>query len=507
MRDCLLKLNNNALMLVLLPIMLIPIVFYKTTETMVHVWTVNETFTHGFLVLPLVLWLVWKNKTQLLSMQPSAEPRAFILLLVFLLSWLVSAAVDVNIIQQFSMVSIIVITVWIVSGRQVLTLVFFPLMFLYFAVPFGQVFIPTLMQYTANFTVGLVKMTGIPIYQDGLSFVLPTGSWSVVEECSGVRYLIASFFLGSIYAYLNYKSTRKRVIFIFISLIVPIVGNGLRAFGIVMTGHFSGMELAVGADHLLYGWVFFGVIIFLLFYAGSYWRDTDDVFDSAANKVSDNSEIRKNNSPSSYLFIIGLLVISLSAFSIHIQNEKKAKVKDVQLPLSTHFANWKVKVNKSLNWQPVSINPDAKMNASYSLSNDLVQLNIAYYQAQRHKAEAISSGNKITQPYGGDWKLTSTTNIVEDGKQLTESEIRFTDKKILVWNWYRVGRFETANPYKAKVLEAYNLIVEGRYDASVVSIATQFNGTKEKSRKKLQSFWQDSAVDIGDKLEKMQNGN
>jgi len=39
---------------------------------------------------------------------------------------------------------------------------------------------------------------------------------------------------------------------------VPIIANWLRAYMIVMIGHLSGNKLAVGVDHLIYGWLFFG---------------------------------------------------------------------------------------------------------------------------------------------------------------------------------------------------------------------------------------------------------
>ncbi len=317
------KLNANSFALVLLPIIFIPIAFYSTTVAMVHVWAVNETFTHGFFVLPLVTWLLWQKKSQLLLIKPDPEPRAFLLLVLLLAGWLVSAVVDVEIVQQFCMVTIILTTIWIIAGRQVLSYVFFPLLFLYFAVPFGQVFIHPLMELTADFTVALIKMAGVPVYRDGLSFNLPTGSWSVVEECSGVRYLIASFLLGSIYAYLNYSSLKKRALFILLSLIVPIIGNSLRAFGIVMIGHFSGMKLAVGVDHLLYGWVFFGVIIFLLFYAGSFWRDAEDSFEGVRDEKTVLRHQQKNYSPAVFLAISFLFMVSFSVFLNHIENDKQ----------------------------------------------------------------------------------------------------------------------------------------------------------------------------------------
>jgi len=472
---------------------------------MIHVWIANETFTHGFLVFPLTIWLIWQKKSRILLIEPSPEPRVILLLILLLIGWFISSVIDVEVAQQFCMVTIILMVIWIIAGRRVLFYVFFPLMFLYFAVPFGQIFILPLMEYTANFTVALIKMVGIPIYQDGLSFALPTGSWSIVEECSGVRYLIASFFLGSIYAYLNYSSTKKRVIFILLSLIVPIVGNGLRAFGIVMIGHFSGMKLAIDADHLLYGWVFFGVIIFLLFYAGSFWRDTEESLEGINDINRSSIANQKNYSPFGVLLITLLLMVSTLASSNYIKNEKQGGVTPVFLQLPVNFSGWQYDADRSLNWQPVILNPDANISRGYFFEKDFVQLNIAYYQTQRQGAEAISTSNKITNPYGGEWKLIRTSEILENDKYFTESELKSSDEKLLIWSWYRVGKYETPNPYMAKLLEVYNLIIEGRSDASVLSIATHFNDTKKITRQKIYDFWKGSSKDITNQFEKMQN--
>lgn len=510
MTNVLSKLNSNSYALVLLPILLIPVVFYNTTSAMVHVWIVNETFNHGFLVFPFVLWLMWKKKSQILLVQPRPEPRAFLLLILLLIAWLISAVVDVEIVQQFCMITIILTSIGIIAGRQVLSYIFFPLLFLYFSVPFGQALIPPLMQFTADFAVTLIRLVGIPVYRDGLSFALSSGSWSVVEECSGVRYLIASFLLGSIYAYLNYSSTKKRVIFILLSLIVPIIGNGLRAFGIVLIGHFSGMRLAIGADHLLYGWVFFGIIIFLLFYAGSFWRDAEDVANEYDSDEKDSKEqglidSRETYSPFIFLAITFLLMTSFAVFANHIDNQKLANVEPVEVSLPVNFSGWQYEDGQLFNWQPIYLNPDKNISRGYISKNGFVQLDIAYYQVQQQGAEAISTSNKLTDPYEGDWRLISSTNIFESDKHFTESEVKYVDQKLLVWSWYRVGRYETPNPYMAKALEAYNLLIEGRTDVSLLSIATQFDDSKETTRQKIYDFWEKSSRDIANTFEQIHN--
>jgi exosortase/archaeosortase family protein len=106
-----------------------------------------------------------------------------------------------------------------------------------------------------------LRASGIPVFREGNKIVIPSGAWLVVEACSGVRYLLASLMVGTLFAYLNYQSARRRWTFVALSILIPIVANWIRAYLIVMLGHLSGNKIAVGVDHLIYGWLFFGVII------------------------------------------------------------------------------------------------------------------------------------------------------------------------------------------------------------------------------------------------------
>ena len=62
--------------------------------------------------------------------------------------------------------------------------------------------------------------------------------------------------------------------FVAASILVPIVANWLRAYMIVMIGHLSNNKLAVGVDHIIYGWVFFGIVMLLLFWSDRSGRKT-----------------------------------------------------------------------------------------------------------------------------------------------------------------------------------------------------------------------------------------
>jgi len=467
---------------------------------MVHVWMVNETFTHGFLIFPVTLWLIWQKKDQINSMPAIPEIKAFVLLIPLLAGWLISSIVDVQVVQQFILIAIIINTVWITLGRQLFYSILFPLLFLFFAVPFGQSFIPPLMEFTAFFTVNMIKLTGIPIYQEGLFLSLPSGNWSVVEECSGVRYLIASLTLGTLYAYMSYSSFKKRLIFILISILVPILANGFRAFGIVMIGHLSGMKLATGVDHLLYGWVFFGFVIFLLFYFGKFWWDP---IDDSTTEVHNNTINSITKFPVLMISIALSLSFSTRILANQIEQRKIQNISPVTLKLPDNFAEWQYSEFRSLDWQLIVKNPDAKISKSYLFGSDMVQLNIGYYQSQRKGAEAIATSNRVSSPVGGEWGKVERKDIQENNMYFTQMIIRNSESTILVWQWYKIGIYQTPNPYIAKVLDAYNIIFTGRTDASMLAIATPILRNKEYSQSILREFIKDSANDIHSTLDQL----
>ena len=246
---------------------------YATAEAMVQIWLRSETFTHAFVVPPIVLWLVWRQRDALRLMTPRPCVWALLPLAGAAAAWLLGNLVWANSVSQLAFTAMLVLAVPVVLGVQVTRALAFPLAFLFFAVPVGEFLTPVMMQWTADFTVMALRASGIPVYREGLQFVIPSGNWSVVEACSGIRYLMASFMVGSLFAYLNYVSTKRRLAFVAVSLAVPILANWLRAYLIVMLGHLSDNKIATGVDHLVYGWVFFGIVILAMFFIGARWAE------------------------------------------------------------------------------------------------------------------------------------------------------------------------------------------------------------------------------------------
>ena len=109
----------------------------------------------------------------------------------------------------------------------------------------------------------MLDFLGVPVLLEGRFITVPSGKWEVAEACSGIRYVTASLAVGFLFAGLVYKSWPRRVAFFIASAVVPVLANAVRVFGIILLAYLSGNRIAVGVDHILYGWLFFTIVMAL----------------------------------------------------------------------------------------------------------------------------------------------------------------------------------------------------------------------------------------------------
>ena len=249
------------------------LVYLDTAKSIVAIWVRSQTFAHGFVVIPLCLWLAWRKRAELAATTAAPWWPGLVAVLLAGGLWFVTSLADVLGVKQFGLAFMLQAAVVSILGLRVAGVLALPIAFLLFAVPAGEVFVPTLIDWTADFTVGALRLSGVPVYREGNYFSIPSGNWSVIEACSGVRYLIASVMVGVVYASFSYRTWSRRIAFFVASILVPLAANWLRAYLIVMMAHLSNNRIAVGVDHLIYGWVFFGIVMLLLFWAGSFWAE------------------------------------------------------------------------------------------------------------------------------------------------------------------------------------------------------------------------------------------
>lgn len=503
---------------VFMVLMALVLFLYKDTAyAIVSIWMRSDAFTHGFLVPPIVLWLIWRQRQVLAGLMPRPNVWAIVLLAGAAFAWLLGDLVAVNTLTQLAFVSIVVLLVPSVLGIGVTRAIIFPLTFLFFAVPFGEFAMPQLMIWTGDFTVLALRMTGIPVYREGLQFVIPSGNWSVVEACSGVRYLIASVTVGTLFAYLNYQSTRRRVLFIVVSFLVPILANWVRAYVIVLLGHFSGNTIATGVDHLIYGWVFFGVVIMLMFMVGARWSEPEasplgSAFAPQSSEVvGAAAALAPANRVSSRWVLVWAAVAIAVATSWPMvarwQMDHATSAQAIQLVAPPSLAPaWVVSPDKVADWTPSFQNPSGQLEATYKNGTAEVGVYLGYYRHQDYNRKLVSSENVWVKSKDAVWaqvnrgtrtvQWAANTHIVRSGElRGTPVPSQLGDERLAVWQIYWVNGTLTSSDALAKAYGALYRLT-GRGDDSAVVILYAKKGVAGEGEAALNAFVQANALAI-----------
>jgi exosortase A len=491
---------HAALPALLLVLAAVVFLYRDTALGMVTIWERSETFAHAFLVPPIVLWLLWRQRDRLLSMAP--RPNAWVLLPVAAaaLVWLLGDLAAVKSVTQLAFMALLVSTVPAVLGVGVARAAMFPLGFLFFAVPLGEFLLPQLMEWTADFTVAALRLSGIPVFREGLQFVIPSGNWSVVEACSGVRYLIASFMVGTLFAYLTYRSPKRRLIFMAISIVVPIIANWLRAYMIVMLGHLSGNRLAVGVDHLIYGWVFFGVVIMLLYMIGARWAEAPQ---PAAARIGASPSAPPAGRPGGALLVVTgavVFVTALPPLAQHAIVKAEAAATPMLAAPTTLGAGWQATGSPVVDWSPRVENPTAEMRAAYSLGGREVGLYVGYFRRQGYQSKLVGAENIVVGSNDKQWYRSAAGR-----RQLSAAGIPVTLRTsvlrrmggaspggradLVLWQTYWVNGTFTTNEYLAKAYVALNRLL-GRGDDSAVVVVYSPQATAGEADAVLAAFVQ-----------------
>jgi len=449
---------------------------WDTGVAMVGVWWRSETFVHGFVVPPLALWLVWRQRKALAGAMPRPSPIWVLALVACGFAWLCGEFALVNVLSQFAFVGMLVASVPLVLGHAVAARIAFPLAFLFFAVPTGEFLLPTLMQWTADFTAVAVRASGVPVYREGLHLVIPTGRWSIVEACSGIRYLIASFMVGTLYAYLNFVSLRRRILFSAVALLIPILANWLRAYMIVMIGHLSDNRLAVGVDHVIYGWVFFGVVMLLMFWVGSFWHETRSP--AMATPEGSTRDLALGAAPSPRLLglVLAAALANAVAWPLVLHGGESGRVAtSVELPPLPSTAAWVAGVDANVPWRPQLQGPSAVLDQGFASGARRVGLYVGYYRDQTPDRKLVSSSNALVRSDDPVWlRLGGGTRDLRVGDAAVTARddelVTKSGQRLFVASWYWVDGRLTSNDFVAK---AYGLLARlkgGGDDGAVVVV-------------------------------------
>lgn len=475
-------------------LLLLTLVLYcQTVLYLTGLWNQLDVgeYAHGYLVLAISGYLIFNSRQRLANLVPCTEHRALLGVVTASMLWMVAALVDVQMLQTVSLLLLILALVWTVLGNQVIRVLAFPVLFIAFAIPIWFPLSPVLQNITADVVFGAIRLLSIPALRQDNMIVLPAGTLSIEEACSGLRYLLAALTLGTLYAYMNYSSLRARLIVVLVAASSAVLANILRVFIVVYLGYTTEMQHPLVADHLALGWYLFaGLVVILLFFDARLNNASSTAESIASVAPHETASTTCKNTPVYYFIVVMSVSILVSAAPTIVYQVRhysfNGSTKAVpELPQDTE--GWLRTDIANNGWMPVYHGAiDQKM--LYKKNNDEVIFYVGYYPTQKQGEELINDLNHISTK--DRWRSVYPRPHLQslDNRQVLEQLLdNGAKKQRLVWYWYNVAGTVTTNKYEAKALQVLGLLT-GKSWGFVAAAAVDTNDDVDFTRQILKDF-------------------
>ena len=471
-----------------LAIIVLMAMYWHTLLSLVWVWGHDGTYQYAFLIFPLSLWLATGLRHQVRAYTPSPSYWGLAAVAGLVFVWYVGHLLDINLVQHFAFVAMFPALVLACWGWRALSVLAFPLAYLVvFAVPWGDGLVGPLQDITAHLAIRALDLTGTPALLDGRQIVTPIATWMVADACSGVKFFIACSALGVLFAYLMYQHMWKRVLFVLMASVVPVIANGLRVYFTILIGETWGLKYATGTDHMIFGWQFFGTVLVLILLAGWFFRDPPVTRHTFPNPVHKTTGLR------SVVWLAGILILiggPLVAAGMTIPVHTQA----VHLTVP-EVADWSRSHAGTANWKPVFKGAAGEIRASYRSARNDVEVEVfhaVYTGKPRSGHNLITFGNNVYDPAHS--KILSSARrelLLGDGQSITAGELHVdgTSGSRLVWYWYCVDHYCTSSSVLTKLSQVWDVLRGREPRSSVWALSTLIhNGNAPGARTNLRTF-------------------
>ncbi|HYE28663.1 MAG TPA: exosortase A [Allosphingosinicella sp.] len=460
--------------------------FARDAAAMAGIWWTSATFNHCLLIVPLIAWLVAQRLPVLAALAPRAWAPGLALVGAGSVAWLLGEAGGVGLARHLGLVLMLQGAVIACLGKAVARALAFPIFYALFLVPFGEELVAPLQTLTARMSMALLALAGVPAHLDGIFISTPTGLFRVAEACSGVRFLVAMAALAALVANLCFRSWRRRAGFVAAALVIPVLANGVRAFATIWVAHLTDNQVAVGFDHIVYGWIFFAIVIALLLAAG--WPFFDRAPGESgldpARLQAPGAAAGSGARAASVAAAAAVLAALAPAWSGAVAAGGTNPAPDFALP---EVAGW-TRLPAGAEWRPHFAGADRLRIARYRDSAGReVDLAIAVYARQGEGRELVGYGQGAAHPDGA-WSWTADTDAPAGGRA---ERIGSHGRVREVASFYRVGRVLTGSPARVKLETVRSRLLGGPQRAVAVLVAAEAPADGLSPRPAVDAFLED----------------
>ncbi|HMN42956.1 MAG TPA: EpsI family protein [Povalibacter sp.] len=443
------------------------VLHWPSSDSLLQLWsdTSKTTYTHGFAIAVLVLWLVLRKRDQFIGKlcRPSMPAALFVLLAG--LVWIVTVRSGIELAHQLLLLAILWLSVWAVFGRLIALQLWFPIGYLIFAIPLWDQANSLLQGATVVAVQFLLKLSSIPAYVEGNFVHLAAGVFEVAGGCSGIHFFIVSLAISTLYGEIGRDSAKVRVQLAAIAAALALLTNWLRVYIIVVAGYLTNMQhYLVRVEHYNFGWVVFAVMMTVFFVIARR-------FVPPAEKTTQAAGFAAASVPSWSRVVLGMLMALIAIMAAPswqiLTPVQPAALPSIDALLPQASGSWSLISDESSAWNPVFVGADYTSRREYTSRDGLrVQAFVASYALQYQGKELVGYGNAFIGP--GEGTVVASTREYAD-HPITELIVQGPQERSVIRYYYQVGTHRTDRGIVAQL--RYGLVaIRGGASSSVIAL-------------------------------------
>lgn len=254
------------------------VVFWSDIPVLLNEWG-HDDYSHCYLVLPLVLYIIWTERSKLAQIVGNGLIGGTVWCLASLCLFILGRFGSLKFFVFLSMWTSLCGMLLLALGSRAIRVLWFPFLVGFFAIPLpafiSKITSLKLRLISSVLSEKMLQILQIPVYRDGNVIDLGVIQLQVVDACSGLRYLWPSLLMALLIGWMFIKSPWRKLLLVGISIPVTILSNSFR---IALTGiltKFIDPTLAEGFFHDFSGWLVYVFSLGVLWGCAQWMRDME----------------------------------------------------------------------------------------------------------------------------------------------------------------------------------------------------------------------------------------
>jgi exosortase D (VPLPA-CTERM-specific) len=449
-------------------------------------WLELPEYSHGILIPPLALFLIWQQKDRLERMSFTGSWWGVALVVIGGSMLLLGQLATVYTLVEYAYLVTLCGLVLAFTGTAAFRLLLMPFAILVFMVPLPAFLLANLSTklqlLSSKIGVFVIRLFDISVFVEGNVIDLGGYKLQVAEACSGLRYLFPLMTLGFLMAYFYKGATWKRVALFLSSIPITVLMNSLRVGIIGVTVEHWGIGMAEGFLHEFQGWMIFIVCAALMLgeimllnrlghEAGS-WRQLFGVEFPAP--TPSGAHIQKRSMPASFVAASFGLAVFIAAMMFIPRPSEVYPARSSFSEFSMELGGWHGTRESMEAVYGDTLQLDDYLLANYvNTSEQSANLYISWYDSQR-KGEAVHSPRSCLP--GGGWQMRDFGQrdlpSATGGRPLRVNRtlIELGNDRQLVYYWFQQRGRVLTNEFAVKWYLFWDALTRGRTDGAMVRV-------------------------------------